>query len=440
MTSKSVARQSVIAASIGNALEWYDFSVYAFFATYVAHNFFQQDDPTSALINTFMVFGAGFVARPLGAVLIGIYGDRVGRKSALMLSIATMGLGTLVLAATPSVTLIGIAAPVLLLAGRLLQGFSAGGEIGGAAAFLLEHAPRGRRARYAAWLQASMGIANLISAIIGVTVTTAFSDSAVNDWAWRIPFVIGLLIIPVGLYIRRSLPETESFKQHRVDNTDGRNPFRKLVTEHPKEIIIGFAFSVLWTVCVYAFVIYAPTYYKDKATGLGFTSQQSFLASLVGNVVLVIGCMLAGKAADKYGARRIVVYSSATMLVLPVLCLLWLHAQPTLPVLLIVHMALCANVAAFTGVAPSTLPRMFPVAVRSTGLALSYNIAAIFFAGFTPALMTWAVARVSVYSPALWVAVGSVACLASVPALFRRIDRVAADETAGEAAEPALET
>lgn len=429
-SSESVARRSVAAASVGNALEWYDFTVYAFFASYVAHNFFQNNDPTSALISTFVVFGAGFVARPLGAVVVGMYGDRRGRKAALMLSMATMGIGTLVLAVTPPAAFIGFAAPALLLVGRLLQGFSAGGEIGSAAAYLIEQAPPDRRARYAAWLQASMGISNLIAAIVGVTITTLFSESAINDWAWRIPFVLGLLIIPVGVYIRRRLPETETFERHRAEEGPKRNPLKVLITEHPKAMLTGFLFSVLWTVCVYALVIYAPTYYKDEAVGLGFTAQESFTASLVGNVMLVIGCLLAGRLADRVGGKPVIVYSSLALLVLPLPCLLLLHAQPTMPVLVTVHTLLCAVVAAFVGVAPSTLPRAFPVAVRSTGLSLSYNIAAIFFAGFTPALMTWATAEVTVYAPALWVGVGSLACLCAVPALFRQIQQAVAEEYA----------
>lgn len=421
MAAATVARRSVVAASLGNAMEWYDFTVYAFFAGYIARNFFTSDDPQSAMIGAFVVFGTGFVARPLGAVVIGLYGDRRGRKAALTLSIGTMGAGTLVLALTPSAEYIGIAAPILLLVARLLQGFSAGGEIGGAAAFLVEHAPPDRRGRYAAWLQGSMGVCNLVAAVAGVTITTALPESAVNDWAWRLPFILGLLIIPVGVYIRRQLPETEAFEQNNADAKQQRSPVLRLVREYRGQILTGFLFSVLWTICVYAFVIYGPTYYASTQTGLGFTARQTFLASLVGNVVLITGCVAAGRAADRLGAKRVVVAGALTLLVLPLPCLLWLHDQPTVPVLLVVHGLLCAGVSAFAGVAPSVLPRAFPVAVRATGVALSYNIAATLFAGFTPAIMAWATASVTPYAPALWVAIASVACLIAVPALFRQI-------------------
>lgn len=438
--SPSVARRSVVAASIGNAMEWYDFSVYAFFASYIAHNFFRDDDPTLALISAFVVFGAGFVARPLGAVIVGVYGDRAGRKAALMLSIGAMAAGTFIIAVTPPLAFIGIGAPILLLIGRLFQGFSTGGEIGGAAAFMIEHAPADRRGMYASWLQASMGVSNLIAAVVGLAITTFFSEPVIQEWAWRVPFFIGLLIVPIGLYIRSRLPETEDFQRHRTeerartaggpdDKPAGRGPLLRLVAEHPRELLVGFLLSILWTVCVYAFVIYMPTYYKS--IGLGFTAQDSFLASLAGNIVLIAGCVYFGRLADRVGAKPIVVWSSAVMLVLPPLLLMWLHAAPSVPVLLVVHAILCLNVSAFTGIAPSTLPRIFPVAVRATGLAISYNVAAVFFAGFTPALMTWATAKVTAYAPALWVAVGAVACLAATPALFRQIARQEAAEHAG---------
>lgn len=418
----------VVAASFGNALEWYDFSVYAFFASYIAHNFFTTDDPTSALIDTFVVFGAGFLARPLGAVLVGAYGDRVGRKAALMMSIATMGLGTLVIAAAPSVVAIGIGAPILLLVGRLLQGFSAGGELGSAAAFLVEHAPPDRRGRYAAWLQASMGLANLGAAVMGVTITTLFTEDDVENWAWRIPFLVGLCIIPVGIYIRRVLPETEVFEHSRT--TQPRRPLRELLVGHHRQLLTCCLFSILWTVSVYTYVIYLPTYYRNAELGLDFTSRQAFLASLVGNIALVVGCIVVGRLADRFHPRRMIRTATLALAAVPPFCLLALQLFPTVPVLLAAHTVLCTTVAGFVGIAPSIAPRIFPTSVRTTGLSIGYNTAAVLFAGFTPALMTWAVHVVGGFAPAIWVSLGVLACLPCLPVMFRQIDAVAA--AAGE--------
>ena len=416
-----------MAASIGNAMEWYDFSVYAFFASYIAANFFRDEDTTTALMNTFLVFAVGFVARPLGAVLLGLYGDRKGRKAALTLTIMIMGLGVLIIAVAPTYAVLGSGAAFLLLLGRLLQGFSAGGEIGGAAAFLVEHAPADKRGVYASWLQASMAASNLLSAIVGFAITSLLSKEQIVDWAWRVPFIIGLLIVPVGLYVRRRLPETQTFEEisARVANESRFTPLKLLVTKHLGRLLAGAVFSVLWAVCVYALIIYLPTYYSAPATGLGFTAQHSFLASLVGNVVMVVMCVYAGRLADQFGVQRITTIGTALMLVVPLAALMWLHASKSVTVLLIVHTILCANVALFAGCAPSILPRVYPAGVRSTGMALSYNIAAIFFAGFTPALMTWATTKVSVLAPAYWVMMAAVVCLLVLPLIFRYVHSLA---------------
>lgn len=416
----SLIRRAVIAASIGNAMEWYDFSVYAFFASYIATNFFSHGDSTSALLKTFVVFGAGFVARPLGAIVLGALGDHRGRKAALTITILLMGLGTGLIGVLPSYARIGIIAPALLMVGRLLQGFSAGGEIGGAAAYLVEHAPARERATWTSWLQASMGISNLLSAIIGFIITSTLSGSQIEHWAWRIPFLIGLLIVPIGYYTRSRLPETATFDAIAAEESQHSAwaPLKALVTQHLSRLLTGAVFSILWTVCVYALIIYLPTYYSKV---VHFTSRQAFLASIVGNVVLVIGCVASGRAADRMGAQKVITWGTAIMLFLPLLALVALHHSHHVWTLLLVHAILCGNVSLFAGVAPSMLPRVFPAEVRASGMALSYNIASIFFAGFTPALMTWAVKGVSIYAPALWVMVAAVTCLLVLPTLFRQI-------------------
>jgi MHS family proline/betaine transporter-like MFS transporter len=194
--------RAVVAASIGNMLEWYDFTVYASFAIYIAHNFFPSNDPSIDLLKAFLAFGVGFIVRPIGAIIIGIYGDRAGRKAALTLTILVMAAGTLIIAAAPIYAVIGFGAPLLLLTGRILQGFSAGGEIGGAAAFLVENASADRKGIYASWLQASMGMSNILGALVAMSVTALLAPDQIMSWGWRIPFMVGLLIAPVGLVLR----------------------------------------------------------------------------------------------------------------------------------------------------------------------------------------------------------------------------------------------
>ena len=416
-----VSRKAVTAASFGNALEWYDFSVYAFFASYIAANFFQQGDQTQAMIATFIVFGAGFVARPLGSLVVGIVGDRRGRKPALLLSLFTMAAGVLIIGATPSSEVIGVAAPLLLLVGRLLQGFSAGGELGSAAAYLVENAPSHRRGSHAAWLQASMGISNLLSALAGLLVTTLFSNQDVTAWAWRLPFIFGLLVVPVGLYIRRQLSETEEFRDQQTHRST-KETFSVLLRNNWRSLAAGFGFCILWNTAVYTFIVFGPTYYRINPA-LGFDSQQAFLASTVGNVFFIIACVAAGRLADHVGCRRVLVTGCALLMTVPGISLLLLHSAPTVPVLLVVHSLLCISIAVFVGVAPSTLPMAFPTATRSTGVSVTYNVAAIGFAGFIPAILTWADAELSSYSPAILVALCAALSLVSIPPLFREIQR-----------------
>src|SRR6202521_3536420 len=224
--------------------EWYDFTVYALFAGYIAGNFFPGDDSNTRLLKTFLVFGLGFVVRRLGAVLIGNFGDRAGRKAALTLTILLMAAGTGIIAFSPTYPSIGIGAPLLLLLGRVLQGFSAGGEVGGATAYLLESADPTQRGRVASWLEASMGMANILGALAAFSVTAVLSTSQVQSWGWRIPFVFGLVIAPVGLYLRRTLDETEAFQaetqQRAHDHVHDKAPLLEIFRHHGRSLFVGF--------------------------------------------------------------------------------------------------------------------------------------------------------------------------------------------------------
>jgi MFS transporter, MHS family, proline/betaine transporter len=220
-------RRAVMAASIGNALEWYDFSVYAFFAVFIAQSAFRQEANGAQLLKAFMAFGLGFIARPLGALIIGAYGDRVGRKAALTMTIMTMAVGTAVVAFAPPFTAIGIGAPLLIVCGRMLQGFSAGGEIGGATAFLIEHAPANKKGQYASWLQASMAISNILAALVATAITLTMSKETIGNWGWRIPFVIGLGIAPVGLWMRKTLDEHPNSSRRWSAPTAPSSPSRR---------------------------------------------------------------------------------------------------------------------------------------------------------------------------------------------------------------------
>jgi MFS transporter, MHS family, proline/betaine transporter len=411
-------------------LEWYDFTVYALFAGYIAQNFFPDDGPDARLIKTFLVFGLGFIVRPLGAVLIGNYGDRAGRKAALTLTILLMAAGTGVIAFSPTYASIGVGAPILLLLGRVLQGFSAGGEIGSATAYLLESGDPTQRGRLASWLEASMGMANILGALAAFSVASLLSESEVRSWGWRLPFIFGLGIAPVGLYLRRSLDETEEFRSELA--LRGKVPIRhrapllEIFSHHGRTLLTGFCVAVLWAVAVYVLMVFMPTYVQ-RADTFNFSARQAFGASLIGNIPFVLGCFWFGALSDRIG-RRVSLFASACALLLLTLPLfMWLKAEPTLLTLLLVQSMVCILVASFVGVAPAALSEIFPTGVRSTGTSLVYNGAFTVFGGFAPMILTWAKQQSngSVFVPAWYVMSAAVLALCAIP-MLRAIPQIGA--------------
>ncbi|AJG23552.1 MFS transporter [Cupriavidus basilensis] len=417
--SAGAGRRAVIAASAGNALEWYDFTVYALFAVYIGQNFFQNDNPTVQLMGSFMAFGLGYVARPLGALFLGSYGDRKGRKAALTMTIMLMALGTLLIAVAPPYAAIGVGAPLLIVCGRVLQGFSAGGEVGGATAFLVEHAPAHKKGQYASWLQASMGICNILGALVATLVTTFYTPDQITEWAWRIPFIIGLAIAPVGLWMRKTLDETPHFKQEEArmkqQGITKKAPLLQVVRECPKQLLSGFGLSVLWAAGPYSLIIFMPIYVQKS---MGFTGSQAFLAAFIGNIFLTAGCVFAGTLSDRFGRHRILRIGATSLLVCVYPLMMWLQSSHTTLTLVIVQSAFCALISLFVGVAPAALSEIFPTAVRSSGMSLSYNTAVTLLGGFAPAILTWITYTTGVaFAPALYVMGAAIVALVAISLL-----------------------
>lgn len=420
---ESESLRKVIAGSMaGNVLEWFDFSSYAFFAAYIGANFFRNGDTVSGLISTFIVFGVGYVARPLGALYLGAYGDLKGRKATLMLTVTLMAAGTFIICFAPPIGVLGVGATILLFVGRILQGFSAGGEIGGATSYLVEKAPADQKIKVVGWLQGTMGISNALSAVIGVTITALFTNEQITQWAWRIPFFIGLLIIPVALYIRSKLSESKEFTDMQKSGSgETRKPIRILFVNYWKNMVIAGLMAIVWHVSVYALVIFGPTYYSMEATGLGFTANNAFLASLLGNIAMIFACVGSAVIAQKIGFKKALTAAIIVVGIVPILGLVVLHSVPTLPVLLIVHIIICIVVSGYAGIIPSGIAQIFPTQVRSTGTSLSYNIVGIFFAGMTPAFMTWAT-EYTAYSTGIYVALTAVVALIALPVFLKYVN------------------
>jgi MHS family proline/betaine transporter-like MFS transporter len=376
---QSVGR-AVVAATIGNMLEWYDFTIYAAFAVPISRSFFPADSEVVSLLLGLVTFGLGFVARPFGAAFLGGYADRRGRRDALSLTILLMALGTGIIALCPSYDRIGIAAPVIILLARLIQGFSAGGEIGGAVSTLVEHAPPARRGLYASFQQLSQGGSTMLSGLVALTIALALPADAIADWGWRLAFVVGLLIAPVGLYIRRELEDAPLFK---ASDHAKEMPIRVVLRDHWRAVLTGMLIVMLWTVSQYI-ANYFPTFAVRE---LKLSLSQSYLGPLVVGSVLLF-CPLVGILADRYRRKRVMMVGALGLAIVAYPAFAFLIAAPSTEHLVATQIAVAVFMLIYTAPASAVLAELFPTPVRATGISLTYSLGVALFGGFTPAIIT----------------------------------------------------
>ncbi|MET0314872.1 MAG: MFS transporter [Hansschlegelia sp.] len=381
--SPAARRHAIAAATVGNGLEWFDFTVYGFFTPIIARLFFPAGEDLTSILLTVGTYGVGFFMRPVGAVVLGVYADTHGRKAALTLTILLMAAGTALLGLAPTYAQAGIVGPLVIVVARLIQGFSAGGEIGGATAFLIEHAPPERRGFFASWQQTSQAIAVVLGGVCGAIVTRTLDPASIDAWGWRVPFLFGLLIGPVGFYIRARVDETPVFADATREKS--KSPLLDTLRRHPRGVASGFGVTILWTVCTYVLLFYMTTYAVKQ---LGMSLADAFVATTVGGVFLMVGCPIAGAVSDRVGRKRMLIAAAAAIGLSIIPLLAWVNAAPTLARLTTVQCALALMLAAFTGPAPAVLAEQFPASLRSTGLSLAYNFAVTIFGGFAAVIVT----------------------------------------------------
>ncbi|HEX4615424.1 MAG TPA: MFS transporter [Stellaceae bacterium] len=374
----------IIAASVGNAMEWFDFLVYGYFAVTIAKVFFPSGDETASLLAALGTFGVSYVVRPIGAIIIGAYTDRAGRRAGLTLSILLMVIGTTMTAVMPGYATLGLAAPILILVARLLQGFSVGGEFGSAVTFLAEQTAS-RKGFVASWQWASTGITGLLASIFGIALTSTLSPEQLVEWGWRIPFLFGILVGPAGLYIRRRLDETPEYVEIRPTRT----PVRDVLREHPIECLLALGASVVSNSSAYI-ILYIPTYAMQQ---LHLPQVTGFTATLVGGVVLGVASPFAGHLSDRFG-RGGILAGTAWLFLLTTYPIFYLMAAfPSLATAIFAAGWLSLVKAGYSGVLPSQLAELFPPQVRGIGVSLSFAVAVTIFGGFTPFVATWLIAR-----------------------------------------------
>jgi MHS family proline/betaine transporter-like MFS transporter len=416
----------IVAAVIGNALEWYDFIVFGFFTAIISRLFFPSQSQYAALLLATATFGVGFFMRPVGGILLGIFADRRGRKAALLLIIALMTAAIALIAFAPTYAAIGVAAPLIIVIARLLQGFATGGEFASATVFLIESAPAGRRGLYGSWQMVGQCLAALLGALIGALITRTLSPAALDSWGWRVPFLFGLAIGPVGLLIRRYVGETEPFLESR--RAAGKQlRIGASLAAHYREALVSMGLVVAGTIQFYVVLLYMPTF---AGTELHLPLEQAFLAQAIGLACAILVTPFAGAFSDHVGRKPVLITSLALYLALTYPFFSWLHDDPSFGNLLIMQVTLCTLLGLGMGPFSTAVAEQFPAQVRSTGVAVAYNIAVMLFGGFAQFFVTWLIkATGSPIAPAFYVMFGAACGL--VAALFLKDGATETDLPAG---------
>ena len=426
MTSSEHSQQSSKIATVfrvtsGNFLEMFDFFLFGFYASHISAAFFPTGNEISSLLLTFATFGAGFLMRPLGAIVLGAYVDRVGRRQGLIVTLSIMAMGTILIAFVPAYATIGVAAPFLVLIGRLLQGFSAGVELGGVSVYLSEMATPGHKGFYVSWQSASQQVAIVVAALLGYGLNKWLAPDQISAWGWRIPFFIGCLIVPFIFVIRRSLQETEAFlaRKHRPSVPE---IFRS-IAENWQIVLCGVLLVTMTTVSFYLITVYTPTYGKSV---LKLAEIDSLLVTLCVGVSNFFWLPVMGAVSDRIGRRPVLTTFTVLTLVTAYPALSWLVADPSFEKMLLVELWLSFLYASYNGAMVVALTEIVPASVRTAGFSLAYSLATA-LGGFTPYISTQLIQLTGdKAAPGLWMMFAAACGLLATFLVYRRgeADRV----------------
>ena len=386
----AVGRQSklmgVIRVASGNFLEQYDFFVFGYFAAAIGRTFFPQEHSAAGsyveLMASFMTFGAGFLMRPLGALVLGAYIDKHGRRKGLILTLALMAVGTVAIAVVPGYASIGLAAPLLVVTSRLIQGFSAGVELGGVSVYLSEIATPGHKGFYVSWQSGSQQVAVIFAALLGVILNQTLGAATMQDWGWRIPLLIGCAIIPFLFLVRRSLEETEAFLT-RKEHLNARQILTSMLANW-RVVLLGMAMVVMTTVSFYLITAYTPTFGRSV---LKLDSLAVLIVTVCVGVSNLFWLPVAGALSDRIGRRPILIGTTILAIVTAYPVMTWLTSNPSFGHLLIVELWLSFIYGCYNGAMVVYLTEVMPLSVRTSGFSLAYSLATV-IGGMTPAIAT----------------------------------------------------
>ncbi len=386
-SSRSEKIKSVIRVSSGNFLEMYDFFVFGYYASAIGKTFFPAGSEFAQLMLAFMTFGAGFLMRPLGAIVLGTYIDHHGRRAGLLLTLGLMAIGTLSIALVPGYATLGVAAPIIVVLGRLIQGFSAGVELGGVSVYLSEIATPGNKGFYVSWQSGSQQIAVIFVALLGVWLSGMLSPADMGEWGWRIPFLVGCMIVPLIFFLRRSMEETAEFTERKKSQA---HPTPKQILnsliQNWRIVIIGMLLVTMTTVSFYFITAYTPTFGREV---LKLTGTDALLVTLCVGISNLFWLPVMGAVSDRVGRRPLLILFTVLMLVSAYPVLTWLVAAPSFTRLLLVELWLSFLYGSYNGAMVVALTEIVPVRLRTAGFSVAYSLATALFGGFTPAVSTY---------------------------------------------------
>jgi MHS family citrate/tricarballylate:H+ symporter-like MFS transporter len=410
---------AVLRVTSGNFLEQFDFFLFGFYATYIARTFFPAQSEFASLMLTFMVFAAGFLMRPLGAIVLGGYIDQVGRRKGLIVTLSIMASGTMLIAFVPGYATIGLLAPLLVFIGRLLQGFSAGAELGGVSVYLAEMATPGHKGFYTSWQSASQQVAIVAAAALGYAVNGWMTTDEITAWGWRIPFFIGCLIVPFIFLLRRSLLETEEFLA-RKHHPDAREIFQSMIANWAV-VLEGMLLVAMTTTTFYLITVYTPTFGRAV---LKLSAADSLIVTLCVGVTNFCWLPIGGALSDRIGRRPLLIAITALAILTAYPLLSWLAAAPSFLRLLLVLLLFSFYFGMYNGAMVVTLTEVMPPQVRVVGFSLAFSLATAVFGGMTPAVSTYLIEITGdKAAPGYWMSLAAAASLIATWLLLRRARR-----------------
>jgi MHS family alpha-ketoglutarate permease-like MFS transporter len=378
--------KTLVAASVGNAVEWYDWTVFATFSIYFATQIFSSSNESAAFVGTFATYAVAFFFRPLGGMLLGRYADLRGRKQAMLLTIALMAGGSFVIAILPTYDQVGWLAPILLLVARIAQGMSLGGEVSNASAYLAEIAPAERRGRYSSFFYTSTGSSVLLASLLGALLASSLNDDQLAAWGWRVPFFIGGLLGLVGVWLRKDMAETEQFEENKAKAEALKNPLLLTLREHPRAVAQLIGFTLLSTLCYYTFFS-ALTPFAVKQQGLD--DGMVFWALSIATALFVALQYPFGWTADRYGRKpQMLVWAGLIAVGIVPMSKLIAPGASFGAVLLVFCFGL-GLYAVFASIAPAIMSELFPTELRGLGIGAWYNLTVAVFGGTAPLVIQW---------------------------------------------------